>query len=164
MAIYTTIQLSINEYAQELVHIFIDSLNSIYLILIQISRPTLHLNHLDKIILSEIVTMLQQRMQHTTITKVKAHSKIKGNEIANHLAKEGHLKQHYHPALLHEHAHSTPYYLQKNYWKGSIARTPYKGPIRHFQRYLIKYDRKFHLEAATKQFPSISKWTHNKHI
>ena len=109
--------------------------------------------------------MLQQRTQITTISKVRAHANIEGNEITDRLAKKGRLKQYYHPALPHEHAHSTPYYLQKNYWKGNMARTPYKRPIQHLQRYLIQYDRKYYLAAATiEQFPSISKWIHNKHI
>ena len=108
--------------------------------------------------------MLQQKTQLITISIVKAHSNIKGNEIADQLAKEGRYKQHYPLALPHEHAHSIPYYLQKNYWKGSMAKIPYKGPIQHLQRYLIKYDQEYHFEATTEQFPSISKWTHNKHI
>ena len=134
-----------------------NSLNSIYLLLTQIFHPTLHNNHPDKTILTEMVTMLQQRTQSTTIIKVRAHSNIEGNETTYALAKAGCFKQHFYPTLPYEHAHATPYYLQKSFWKSSMARTPYKGPIRHFQRYLIKYDYEYHLLHKAKLFPSISK-------
>ena len=45
-----------------------------------------------------------------------------------------------------------------------MARTPYKGPNRHFQRYLIKYNYEHHLLCKAELFPIISKWTHNENI
>ena len=164
MAIHTVLKFNNTDYTNEPIHIFIHSLNSIYLLLTQILHPTLHNNHQDKTILAEMATMLQQRTQSTTISKVRAHFKIKGNEIANTLAKEGRFKQHYYPTLPHEHAYATPYYLQKNFWKGNLIRTPYKGPIKHFQRYLIKYDYEYHLLSKAEVFPSINKLTHNENI
>ena len=127
-------------------HIFTDNLNSIYLIKIQITYPSQHNNHPNKIILSEIVTQLQRRIQPLTIYKVRAHSRIQGNEIANELAKNGRHLIHSPPSLRYEHAHSTPYYLHKDEWKGNMARTPYKGPIRHLQRYLIKHTNETYLK------------------
>jgi ribonuclease HI len=101
MAIYTTIQLSINDYADEPVCIFTDSLNSLYLINTQIRHPSTHNNHQDKTILQEIVTMLLQRTQPTSLHKVKAHTNFTGNEIANALAKRERKQQHHYPSLPH---------------------------------------------------------------
>ena len=56
--------------------------------------------------------MLHQRTQPTSITKVRAHSKIEGNEIVDTLAKVGRFKQHFHHILLYKYTHATPYYLQ----------------------------------------------------
>ena len=72
MAIHHTLKLNIREYQDELVHIFIDSLNSLNLLIRQIKHPSLHTNHLDKTILSEMVDMLQ-RIQITSLHKVRAH-------------------------------------------------------------------------------------------
>jgi hypothetical protein len=58
MAIYTTIKLSITTYAEEPVFIFTDSLNSLYLLNTQIKHPSLHNNHPDKTILTQIIEML----------------------------------------------------------------------------------------------------------
>ena len=128
MAIYTTIKLSISNYANELVYIFTDSLNSLYLLNIQIKHPTSHNNHPDKTILTKIVQMLQLQTQPTSLHKVKAHSNITGNEIVDTLAKNGRHKQHLLPTEPHEFAHSTHYYFQKDEWIG-MHHTPYKGPI-----------------------------------
>ena len=57
-----------------------------------------------------------------------------------------------------------PHTIYKFFWRGCTARTLYKGPIQHLLRYLIKHNHKYYLEAIAKQFPSISKWTLNKHI
>ena len=42
--------------------------------------------------------------------------------------------------------------------------TPYKGFIRNFQRYLIKYTTKHHLTELTRHFPNINKWTSDVNI
>ena len=72
-------------------------------------------NHSDKIILKELVEMLQRRTQTTTMYKVRAHTNIKGNEKADKFAKEERGKGHYDAINLHEFAHATPYYYQKDW-------------------------------------------------
>ena len=114
MAIYTTIKLSLSTYADEPVFIFTDSLNSRYLLNTQIKHPSLHNNHPDKTILTQIIQMLQSRIQPTSIHKVKAHSNITSNNIVDTLAKNGRHKQHSLPTEPHEFAHSIPYYFQKD--------------------------------------------------
>ena len=129
MAIHHTLKINITEMQNEPIYIFTNSLNSLYLLITQIIHPSLHNNHPDKTILSEMVDMLQARTQITELHKVKAHSKIHGNEIADELAKACKNILHTLPIFPHEYAHSTPYYLQKNFWKDRMSRTPYKGPI-----------------------------------
>jgi hypothetical protein len=58
---------------------------------------------------------------------------IYGNDQVDQLAKAGNTLPHNSPLHTFEHAHSTPYYLHKD-WYFSMANTPYKGPIRNLQR------------------------------
>lgn len=41
---------------------------------------------------------------------------------------------------------------------------PYKRPIRHLQRYFIKYDREHTLETIANQFPNIEKWVNDDNV
>jgi ribonuclease HI len=159
MAIYITIKLSSTTYTEEPLYIFTDSLNSLYLINTQLRHPSAHNNHPDKTILSQIASMLVTRTQPTELHKVKAHANITGNEIVDALAKEGHRKPHSMPNKPHEYAYSTPYYLHKDEWIG-MHYTPYKGPIRNFQRYLQKYTTDTHLT----ELANIHKWTSDTNI
>ena len=68
-----------------------------------------------------------------------------------------------HPTEPHEFAHSTPYYFQKDEWIG-MHNTLYKGPIRNFQRYNIKYTTKNYLTGLARNFPNIHKWTSDINI
>ena len=63
----------------------------------------------------------------------------------------------------YEHAHPTPYYLQKGWWH-SMQDTPDKGPIRHLGRYIIKYDTKHNLTLIATQTHQLHKWLHNPDI
>ena len=117
MAIHHTFTLlNNNDYKNKPVHIFIDCLNCLYMLNTQMKHPTLHNNHPDKTILSEMIELLQNRTQPTTLYKVRAHANIDGNEQANKLAKEGNLKSHSNAHMPHKFAHSTPYYFQKDWW------------------------------------------------
>ena len=70
MAIHTTLKIINEEYPNESAHIFIDCLNGLYVIKTQIKHLTLHNNHPNTTILQEIVKLLQQRTQPTTLYKV----------------------------------------------------------------------------------------------
>jgi hypothetical protein len=83
MAICIVIKLSITTYAEEPIYIFIDSLNSLYLINTQIKHPSAHTNHSNKPILSKIAEMLQPRIHPTHLHKVKAYSNIIGIKIVD---------------------------------------------------------------------------------
>ena len=58
MAIYTVIKLSITIYNEEPIYIFMNSLNSLYLINTQLRHPSTHNNHPNKTILSQIASTL----------------------------------------------------------------------------------------------------------
>ena len=141
MAIHATLKIINGEYPNKPTHIFTDCLNGLYVIKTQIKHLTLHNNHLDKTILQEIVELLQQRTQPTTLYKVRAHANIEGNEETDKLAIEAREKEHTGAINPHEFAHSTPYYYQKDWWL-SMDETLDKGPIRFLEKYIIKRDRK----------------------
>ena len=126
MAIHATLKIINVEHPNEPTHIFTDCLNGLYVIKTQIKHITLHNNHLDKTILQEIVELLQQRTQPTTLYNVRAHANIEGNEKADELAKEGREKEHTDAINPHEFAHSIPYYYQKDWWH-SMDEMPDKG-------------------------------------
>lgn len=110
-----------------------------------------------------MVELLQQRTQCTTLSKVRAHAKIDGNEEADKLAKIGRTLEHHNAILPHEFAHSTPYYLQKVDWP-SMEEVPDKGPIRSLDKYLIKHDLETNLKTITEKFPNLDKWVANGDI
>jgi hypothetical protein len=69
-AIHHTIQLINRQFPTKPAHIFTDNLNSLYLLNTQITHPTHHNNHPDKVILASIVHMLQNRTHPLSIHKV----------------------------------------------------------------------------------------------
>ena len=163
MAIHAILKIINNEYPNKPTHIFTDCLNGLYVIKTQIKHPTMHNNHPDKTVLQEIVDLLQQRTQPTTLYKVRAHANILGNEKADELAKEGREKEHTNAISPHEFAHSTPYYYQKDWWH-SMDETLDKGPIRFLEKHIIKHDRKYNLEIIATEFLNIDKWIANEDI
>jgi hypothetical protein len=127
-AIHHPLTLINANFPMEHAYIFTDSLNSLFLLHTQIQKPTSHLNHPDKVMSASIVSLMQNRTQPLFLHKVRAHFNIFGNDKADELAKAGNDLSHRPPISDYEHAHSTPYYLHKNWWH-SITQTPYKGPI-----------------------------------
>ena len=113
MAIHHTLQLLTTTYRNEPAHIFTDCLNVLYVLNTQIKHPISHNNHLDKIILESMFKMLTSQTQITTLHKIKAHTNIGGNDQEDTLAKQGYELDHIDATVPYEHAHPTPYYLQK---------------------------------------------------
>ena len=163
MVIHTTIRLSLNNFANEPVFIFTDSLNSLYLLNTQIKHPTMHNNHPNKIIFYPNCSNATIKNPPMSLHKVKAHSNVTGNEVVDTLAKNGWHKPQSLPSAPPEFAHSTPYYFHKDEWIG-MHQTPYKGPTKNFQRYLIKYTIDNHLTELAQNFPNIHKWTSDVNI
>jgi ribonuclease HI len=155
-AIHQTLQILIQEFPNEPAHIFIDNLNSLYLINTQIKHPTQQNNHPDKTILASIINMLKNRTATTHLHKVRAHTNIIGNKEADKLAKEGSKIVLVSDIPLHPHesAHSTPY------WWCRKDDHPYKGPIRHLKSYLEKLEKEEN-EKLAKSFYNINKWINN---
>ena len=156
MAIHHTLYLLTITYRNEPAHIFTECLNVLYLINTQTKHPTLHNSHPNKKILEFIVRMLQTRTQTTTLHKVKAHTNISGNEQADKLAKMGCTLEHKDAVETYEHAHPTPYYLQKHWWH-SMQDTPNKGSIRHLGKYILKYDNNHNLTIMAFQTHQLHK-------
>ena len=65
--------------------------------------------------------------------------------------------------MSHEHAHPTPYYLQKDWWH-LMQETPDKGPIRHLGEHILEYDKNHNLEVIANQTHQLHKWLKNKDI
>jgi hypothetical protein len=95
--------------------------------------------------------MLRNRTQPLSIYKIRAHTNIQGNEKVDKLAKAGNDLFHRPPRQDFEHAHSTPYYLYRDWWN-TIAQPPYKGPIRHLHKYIHESDRTHTLEELAHSF------------
>ena len=113
--------------------------------------------------LQEIVKLLQQRTQTTTLYTVHAHANIACNEKEDKFAKEGREKEHVDAINPHEFAHSMPYYYQKDWWH-SMENTLDKGPIKFLKKHIIKHERVYNLKVIATNFPNIDKWITNKDI
>jgi ribonuclease HI len=162
-ALHHILQIIHFQYAHEPACIFTDSQTSLYLLKTHLTHPTHHNNHLDKTILSSMVHILQSRIHPLSIHKVRAHTHIPGNDIADQLAKDGNKLPHRYPRYDFEHAHPTPYYFHKHTWP-SMANTPYKGLVRHLHPYLQQYDNIHKLRKLSNSFPNIAKWTTDVNI
>jgi ribonuclease HI len=163
MAIHKTLRLITTKYINEPARIFTDCLNYIYVLNTHIKHPTQHNNHADKAILTSMVDMLKKCIQPTTISKVKAHTNIVGNEQVDILAKSGAKKRYRFAIKTFEFAHTTPFFFQKDIWPG-LNKRPDKGPVRCLQTYITKHDRETNLKIMAEQFSNISKWTMNPDI
>ena len=53
--------------------------------------------------------------------------------------------------------------LSKNWWH-YVIESPKKGPIRFFEKNIIKYEKRNNLEVIATLFPNINKWIANKNI
>jgi hypothetical protein len=107
--------------------------------------------------------MIQTRTHPLSLYKIKAHAIIEGNKKTNKLTKAGNDMPPRPPLDDYEHAHFTPYYLYKDWWH-SMDHTPYKGLIRHLQKYITKNDRKYNLEILANSSSNIQKWTTDTNI
>jgi hypothetical protein len=110
-----------------------------------------------------MVDILKKRTQLTTISKVKAHTDIEGNEQADLLANNGAKMRYKYATKSYEFAHTTPFFFQKYTWPGP-NKQPDKGPVRCLQTYITKHDRETTLKIMAERFSNISKWTMNPDI
>ena len=89
MAMHKTFKLISTKYLDESAHIFTDCLNCLYNLNTHIKHPTMHHNHADKTILTDMVEMLKTCIQPIIFYKVKVHINIEDNEQADKLTKIG---------------------------------------------------------------------------
>jgi hypothetical protein len=110
-----------------------------------------------------MVKILQKRTQPITLCKVRAHVNTDGNEKIDKLAKDGLELEHRIVTHSYEHAHTTPYYYQKDVW-ASMEDVPDKSPVRFLEKQIKKYDRETNLAIMATQIPNTCKWTENVDI
>ena len=163
MTIFKILKLISKKYPNEPANIFTYCFNCLYNLNTHIKHLTIHNNHADKTILTNMVDILKTRTQPTTFYKVKAHINIEGNEQADRLAKIGARKKYFFASKPYEHAHTTPFYFKKDIQPGPM-KCPDKGHVRCLQTYLTKYDQEKNIAIMTNQFPNINKWTPNPNI
>ena len=163
MAIHKTLKIITTKYTHEPAAIFTDCLNCLYVINTQIKHPTHHNNHADKTILTDMVRMLKNRTQPTTIHKVKTHINIEGNEQADiylqKMAPRNCTNSHQNPMNLHTPHHTTSIRT----WPGPTKR-PDKGHVRCLETCLQKHDCEKNLKVMAQRFPNIAKWTRNPDV
>jgi hypothetical protein len=116
----------------KLTHIFTDSVNSIYLLMNHIQHPTSQHHHPDKILIAAIIHQIYLTPHFVHIHKVRAHTGIKGNEIADTLANERTNKENFTPTPHIHIAHATPY------WLTSCPTATGDGAIRNLHTFITK--------------------------
>ena len=139
-------------------YIYTDSLNNIYLINNHLQHPTSQHHHPDKLLISAIVHQMYWTPHMIHIHKVRAHTCISGNEIADTLANKGTLKEK--PDMTpHIHiAHTVPY------WLASWPTTTHDGAIRNLCTFITKTHENHEAAFAKRKFPYVDKWLSSEQI
>ena len=139
-------------------HIFTDSLNSIYLINNHIQHPTSQHHHPDKLLIAAIVRKIYWTPHKIHIHKVRAHTGITGNELADALANEGtNLEKPEQTPHIHI-ARPTPY------WLASCPTGTHDGAIRNLRKFITKEHDNRETTIARNKFPYVDKWVSNTQI
>ena len=139
-------------------HIFTNSLNNIYLINNHILHPTSQHHHPDKLLIAAIIHQIYWTPHKISIHKVRAHTCIKGNEIADTLANEGNLQEKPTPTPHIHLAHASPY------WLASCPTTTHDGSIRNLHTFVTKEHDYRKVGNARIKFPYVDKWLSNTQI
>ena len=92
------------------------------------------------------------------IHKVRAHTGISGNEMADILANEGTLKEKPDNTPHIHIAHSIPY------WLASSPTTTHEGAIRNLHTFITKEHENREIALAKQKFPHVDKWLSNDQI
>ena len=139
-------------------YIFTDSLNSIYLINNHIQHPTSQHHHPDKLLIAAIIHQIYWTPHMIHIHKVRAHTGISGNEIADTLANEGTLKDKPNETPHIHIAHATPY------WLSTSPTATHDGAIRNLHTFITKDHEARETALAKRNFTYVDKWLSNEHI
>ena len=129
------------------IHIFSHNLNNIYLINNHIQHPTSQHHHPNKLLIAAKIHQIYWTVHFIYIHKVRAHTGIKGNAIADMLANKGTLKEKP-TATPHIHlAHATPY------WLASCPTATHDGAIRNLHAFVTKAHDNREVRATQNKFP-----------
>jgi ribonuclease HI len=137
------------------IHIFTDSINIIYLINNHIHHPTSQHHHPNKLLIATTVRQIYWTPHKVHIHKVRAHTGIAGNELADELANEGTTKEKPEATPRIHIAHSTPY------WLASFPTTTQDRAIRNLRTFITKEHGKNETNLAKHKFPYVDKWPSN---
>ena len=99
-----------------------------------------------------------KELMHTCVNKVRAHTGIKGNEIADTLANEGTLHEKPTPTPHIHLAHASPY------WLASCPTATHDGAIRNLHTFVTKAHDYREVGHALIKFPYVKKWLSNTQI
>ena len=136
-------------------HIFRNNLNSIYLINNHVQHPTSQHHHHDKFL---IATIIQKKwtLHLIHIHKVRAHTGIMGNEIADTQANKGTFKDKTSPTPHIHIAHTTPY------WLASCPTATSDGAMRYLHKFITKEHDSREVRVAQNKFPYVDEWLSKK--
>jgi len=139
-------------------HIFTCNLNSIYLIHNHIWHPSSQHNDPYKLLIATIVNHITWTTHKITIQKVRAHTGITCNDIANQLANSGALLNKPDNTPMIHTTHTTPY------WLNGVPTCSHTGAIRNLQNISLRNTQNQELRLAQSIFTYIEKWTSNDQI
>jgi hypothetical protein len=114
--------------------------------------------HPDKILIAAIIHQIYLTPHLVHIHKVRAHTGIKGNEIADTLANEGTNKEKPTPTPHIHIAHVTPY------WLTSCPTATRDGAIRNLHSFITKAHDQQELRMAQHKHLYVDKWLSNDQI
>ena len=152
------IAIKIIQITQRDTHIFTDSLNSIYLINNHIQHPTSQHHHPDKLLIAALINQIYWTPHMVHIHKVRAHTGISGNEMADTLANMGTLQDKPDITPRIHIARTTPY------WLASCPTGTHDGAIRNLHTFITKEHENRECALAIQKYPYVNKWISNEQI
>jgi len=121
-------------------------------------HPTSQHHHPDKLLIKAIIHQIYWTPHLSHIHKVRAHTGIIGNEIADTLANEGTTKEKP-TSTPHIHiAHATPY------WLASCPTATRDEAIRNLHTFITKTHDYQGVRIAQHKYPYVDKWLSNDQI
>jgi hypothetical protein len=123
-----------------------------------IHHPTSQHHHPDKLLIAAIAKQIYWTPHKIHIHKVRAHTCIIGNKIADELTNEGTTKEKPEATPRIHIAHSTPY------WLAGCPTTTHDGAIRNLRTFITKEHGNRETSLAKHKFPYVDKWLSNIQI
>lgn len=123
-----------------------------------IQHPTSQQHHPDELLIATIIRQIYWTPHNIHMHKVRAHTGIQGNEMADKLANDGTLKDKpsHTPHTPHiQIAHSTPY------WLASSPTATHDGAIHNLHTFITKEHNTREATSIRHKFSYVDKWLSN---